>query len=278
MQNHLAVFLSSLLFFPTILWPRDFPHSLVSKESAFNAGDPGLIPGSGRSSGEGNGNPFQHSHLENPMDRRAWRTMVPEVTKSQTQLSNWARTQHIPTNMQERLLCPDLSARPGLYRFSPRTSYEQRGGAATSHPCWSGQKLRMCRLGFTHQVPRVLLPYFLQQSPKTFKTHLIDDKTGSQWLNQEKLCMHTVFPLAFSKWVCDWLVTPGDIPKEKEFQTRQFWWTKRTYCLFRNHCMGRVQGSGTFCSQEYSFMKVHLSLMTSAWTTLIYPLLIWLFP
>ena len=47
-------------------------HSLVSKESACNAGDPGSIPGSGRSPGEGNGNPLQYSCLENPMDRGAW--------------------------------------------------------------------------------------------------------------------------------------------------------------------------------------------------------------
>ena len=39
------------------------------KESACNVGDPGLIPGSGRSPGEGNGNPLQYSCLENPMDR-----------------------------------------------------------------------------------------------------------------------------------------------------------------------------------------------------------------
>ena len=42
------------------------------KLSAYNAGDPGSIPGWGRSSGEGNGNPFQYSCLENPMDRGAW--------------------------------------------------------------------------------------------------------------------------------------------------------------------------------------------------------------
>ena len=41
----------------------------VGKASACNAGDPGSIPGSGRSSGEGNGNPLQHSCLENPMDK-----------------------------------------------------------------------------------------------------------------------------------------------------------------------------------------------------------------
>ena len=49
-----------------------FPHSSIGKESACNAGDLGSIPGPGRSSGEGNGNPLQYSCLENPMDRAAW--------------------------------------------------------------------------------------------------------------------------------------------------------------------------------------------------------------
>ena len=44
----------------------------VGKASAYNAGDLGSIPGSGRSPGEGNGNPRQYSCLENPMDGRAW--------------------------------------------------------------------------------------------------------------------------------------------------------------------------------------------------------------
>ena len=45
-----------------------FPYSSIGKESACNAGDPGLIPGLGRSPGEGNGNPLQYSCLENPRD------------------------------------------------------------------------------------------------------------------------------------------------------------------------------------------------------------------
>ena len=48
------------------------PHSSVGKESACNAGDPGSAPGSGRSPGEGNGNPLQYSCLENPMVEGAW--------------------------------------------------------------------------------------------------------------------------------------------------------------------------------------------------------------
>ena len=42
------------------------------KVSDYNVGDPGFIPGLGRSSGEGNGNPLQYSYWENPMDREAW--------------------------------------------------------------------------------------------------------------------------------------------------------------------------------------------------------------
>ena len=53
-----------------------FPHSLVGKESTCNAGDSGLIPGLGRSPGEGSGNPLQYSYLEDPMDRGAWRAIA----------------------------------------------------------------------------------------------------------------------------------------------------------------------------------------------------------
>ena len=58
-----------------------FPHSSVGKESACNVGDLDSIPGSGRSPGEGNGNPLQYSCLENPMYREAWQAMVYGVTR-----------------------------------------------------------------------------------------------------------------------------------------------------------------------------------------------------
>ena len=54
------------------------------KESACNVGDPGSIPGPGRSPGEVNGYPLQYSCLENPMDRGAWQATVHGVTKSWT--------------------------------------------------------------------------------------------------------------------------------------------------------------------------------------------------
>ena len=61
-----------------------FPGSAVVKNLPANVGDAGLIPGSGRSPGEGNGNPLQYSCLEKSMDRGAWWAIIPRVTKRQT--------------------------------------------------------------------------------------------------------------------------------------------------------------------------------------------------
>ena len=58
------------------------------KNPPANTGDLGLIPGWGRSPGEGNGNPFQYSCLGNFMDRGAWQAAVWEVAKSQMRLSD----------------------------------------------------------------------------------------------------------------------------------------------------------------------------------------------
>ena len=62
------------------------------KVSSYNAGDPGSIPGLGRSPGEGNGNPLQYSCLKNPMDRGTWWATVHGVAKSRTHLSNFTFT------------------------------------------------------------------------------------------------------------------------------------------------------------------------------------------
>ena len=61
-----------------------FPGGSDGKESACSAGDPGSITGSGRSPGEGNGNPLQYPCLENPMDGEAWQATVHGVAKSLT--------------------------------------------------------------------------------------------------------------------------------------------------------------------------------------------------
>ena len=62
----------------------DFPGGSDRKVSAYNAGDLGSIPGSGRFPGEGNGNPLQYSCLENPMDGGTWQATAHGVAKSQT--------------------------------------------------------------------------------------------------------------------------------------------------------------------------------------------------
>ena len=61
-----------------------FPGGSEVKASACNAVDLSSIPGSGRSPGEGNGNPLQYSRLENPVDRGAWRATVHGVAESDT--------------------------------------------------------------------------------------------------------------------------------------------------------------------------------------------------
>ena len=106
---HLCLFFTSsssllnifciLMIYTSILFPRFWimltivtlnSYSLVaqSKVSAHNEGDLGLIPGLGRSPGEGNENPLQYSCLENSMDRGAWQATVHGVAKSQARLSS----------------------------------------------------------------------------------------------------------------------------------------------------------------------------------------------
>ena len=68
-----------------------FPGGSDGKASTYNAGDPGSIPGLGRS-GKRDGNPLQYSCLENPMDGRALKATVHGVAKSQTRLSNFTFT------------------------------------------------------------------------------------------------------------------------------------------------------------------------------------------
>ena len=64
-----------------------FPGASEGKASARNAGDPGSIPGSGRSPGEGKGNPLRYSCLENPMDGETWWAAVHGAEESRTRLT-----------------------------------------------------------------------------------------------------------------------------------------------------------------------------------------------
>ena len=68
------------------------------KASAFNAGDLGSIPGSGRSPGEGNGNPLQYSCLQNPITRGAWQITVHRVAQNRAR-QKWLSMKHTRYNM-----------------------------------------------------------------------------------------------------------------------------------------------------------------------------------
>ena len=61
---------------------KGFPKGSDGTESTCNVGDPGSVPGSRRSLGEGNGNPLRYSCLENPTDRGGWQATVQGVAKS----------------------------------------------------------------------------------------------------------------------------------------------------------------------------------------------------
>ena len=76
----------------------DFPGGSDGKESAYNTGDTSLVPGSGRSPGERNGNPLQYTCLENSMDGGVWWASVHGVTKSWTWLSDTRIQTHTHTH------------------------------------------------------------------------------------------------------------------------------------------------------------------------------------
>ena len=82
------MFFWNSLAFSVIQRMLGFPDGSDSKVSTCNAGDLSLIPGLGRSLGEGNGNPLQYSRLGNSTDRGDWQATVLGVAKSLTRLSN----------------------------------------------------------------------------------------------------------------------------------------------------------------------------------------------
>ena len=87
---------------------QTFPSDRHVPANAGDTKDSGLIPGSGRCPGGGNGNPFQYPCLENPMDRAACRVIAHGVAKSRTQLSTQTHYTHTT--------------------FSSRTTLEENGG------------------------------------------------------------------------------------------------------------------------------------------------------
>ena len=77
-----------IFYYKVLTLPMGLPGGSVVKNLPANAEDVSSISGSGRSPGEGNGNPLQYSFLENPIDRGDWQAMIHGVAKSWTQLSD----------------------------------------------------------------------------------------------------------------------------------------------------------------------------------------------
>ena len=93
MTNLDSIFKSRDITLPTkfrlvkaMVFPVDIPGGSDGEESAYNVGDPGSIPGLGKSPGEGNDTPFQYSCLENPRDGGAWWAAIYGVALSRTRL------------------------------------------------------------------------------------------------------------------------------------------------------------------------------------------------
>ena len=129
-----------------------FLHSSVGKSSACNAGDPGLIPGSGRSPGEGNGNSLQYSCLENPMDRGAWQAKVHGIIRVGHDLATKPPPPWLAVgNGQRSLACYSPHGPKELDTNEQLNCTELRWPSGKECAC----QWRRCRLGFNPWVWKI---------------------------------------------------------------------------------------------------------------------------
>ena len=122
-----------------------FPGGSDGKEPACNAGDPGAMPGLGRSPGEGNGSLLQYSCLENPMVRRAWWAIGHDWATNPTSTGFIPHENGLPTNC--RWNCwhkrDDCSASASTLDRRECSS-ECSGTAEENHPPWPGMVITTC--------------------------------------------------------------------------------------------------------------------------------------
>ena len=109
-----------------------FPGGSDGKESACNAGDLGLIPGSGRSSKQVNGNPLQCSSLENPRDRRAWWAAIYGVAQSRTPVKQLSSSSSLYLGFPGGLVGKESACNAGDLGLSPRLG--RSPGEGNSYP------------------------------------------------------------------------------------------------------------------------------------------------
>ena len=136
-------------FTRALLYIRGFPGSSVVKDLPASAGDMGLIPGLGRSSGGGNDNPLQYSCLGNPRDRRAWWATVHRATKSQTWLNTHTHTHKntLCSDNEQEVLGPQSAYSWGHWADRERTKVsESKWGQGKSK--WVNQVKERSRAGW----------------------------------------------------------------------------------------------------------------------------------
>ena len=147
------------------------------KNLPVNAGDPGSVPGSGKSPGEGNGHPLQSSCLENPINRGAWWAAVYGVAGSRTQLSMCARTHtHTHAVGQHTALprvrgpTPSPGSRPALSFSSPHLTVHLHPGTARRNLLPYPQ----------HSLDRTLTPGLDRQTSPSPAPHALLQPTAAQ--------------------------------------------------------------------------------------------------
>ena len=140
-----------------------FPGGSDHKESACSAGDAGLIPGSGRSPGEGNGNPLQYSCLENPIDRGAWQATVHGFTKSWTRRND----EHLTSPGTDIVTISRMRKPTWKIKWLPQVTQPAKNGGLWTQACLTPQPMRTqhpeiwsCCSGVLHtpQAPKPFLP------------------------------------------------------------------------------------------------------------------------
>ena len=152
------------------------PWWLSGKESACNAGDPGLIPGLERFPGEGNGNPLQYSCLENPMDRGVWWATVHGVTKES------AMTQWLTDHLECASLVVQLGKNPPTMQ---KTQVWSLGGEDPWRRKWQPSPVSLSRKCHGQRSLAGYSPWGCKESDMTkwlthTQTHFTDEKSSTK--------------------------------------------------------------------------------------------------
>ena len=216
-----AVWASWLVYlFKPILWEQGFPDGSVGKEFSCSAGDEGLIPGSGRSPGGGNGYPLQYSCLGNPMDRGAWWATVHRAAKNQTWSSYWTQSTCGDSPFQwsrtlvNRPHCQGLNTYGWelLVEGSTPISGRTRGQSPHSSDGTDSSPYTMIRLRYISEADKMLV----------FVT-LIQWHLQSWWDHREDKCQSKCLHWGCTSQSVTWSHVSNICPKRTYTKAEEYW-------------------------------------------------------